>query len=98
MDKDFFDTISRLIELEQELEEVGQKLLTLCSSCTGNDFEEQQQLAIDLEKRIESIGHETASEIGFQRNIIVTLHTFIQFRKVYNCFTPNPQNWWFEMV
>jgi len=71
----------KLKKIESELKNIEHDFRELPSFYDGDAFSEQKQLSVNLENRLISITHDLATVIDFERHDIVTLCTFIEFRK-----------------
>jgi len=74
----------RLEKVESELKSIERDFEELPRFYDGDVFSEQKQLSANLENRLISITHDLATVIDFQRHDIVTLCTFIEFRKKHS--------------
>lgn len=80
--------LSRLHQIECELEQLSHEFAEVYKAYDGTEFEEQSLLASNhLDNLVLAATHEAASRIGFTRLTLTNLTQFILFRKRFKQFS-----------
>ena len=69
--------------IRHQLHSLEVKYSELHNKCQGDEFEEQNKYAAEVENLITLLTHEVSCQIGFGTNDLKTLLKFIDFRKAY---------------
>ncbi len=77
---------SRKKELKLK-ENFAQCITAIYKEYEGNDFEEQNVYASEIENSILTLTHEIGTHLEFEKNRLLKLLTFIDFRKKYKNYS-----------
>lgn len=86
--------MNKTVELIEELKKISLKLNTLeneyielYSEYAGNEFDNQNECAVEIENLILMLTHELSSQLSFGIYDLQRLIKYIDFRKKYNTFS-----------